>query len=99
MKKMRFNLQYYYDKRKNAESESQKVLRINGTLAFGLIIFLWKLSYAMVQSLRKNSENKHISTVDIGMEIGIDHKNVFEPITQSWLQKGSYRYRARDSLL
>ncbi|XP_076383503.1 histone-lysine N-methyltransferase SETMAR-like [Megalopta genalis] len=58
-------LQYYYDKGKNAAQACEKICAVYGEVT--------KKSNKIVEKVH---QDKHISSVDIGMELGIDHKSV-----------------------
>ncbi|CAK9813192.1 Histone-lysine N-methyltransferase SETMAR [Anthophora plagiata] len=105
--KLRYILQYYYDKGKNVAQACEKICAVYGE------VFLSKSAarkwFARFRSgnfnvkdesrsgrpitekadeiLEKVQQDKHISSVDIGMELDIDHKTVLNHLHKAGYKK------------
>lgn len=105
--KLRYILQYYYDKGKNAAQACEKICAVygEGTLSkstarkwfarFRSGKFDVKdesrsgrpITEKADEILEKVQQDKHISSVDIGMELGIDHKTVLNHLLKAGYKK------------
>lgn len=105
--KLRYILQYYYDKGKNAAQACEKICAVygEGTLSksaarkwfarFRSGNFDVKdesrsgrpITEKADEILEKVQQDKHISSVDIGMELGIDHKTVLNHLHKAGYKK------------
>jgi len=94
--KLRYILQYYYDKGKNAAQACEKICAVYGEGALSKSAARkWfarfrsgnfdvkdeprsgrPVTEKVDEILEKVQQDKHISSVDVGMELGIDHKTV-----------------------